>query len=575
MPFDAIAMSAVTAELSEKLVGGRIEKIHQPEKDEVRLFIKSDKKVYTLLLSADSQNPRIHLTGHTKQNPIDAPMFCMLMRKHIGGGKIVSVTQPGFERVCDIEIESRNEFSDIVTCHVYAEIMGRHSNIVLTEGERVVDSVRRVDLSISTVRNILPGLTYHLPPAQDKINLMEEENVFENLVKVSGEIPAEKAIVKTFMGTSPLFAREVSAAATGFADARLEGENILKISNVLSEKFSLFRNKKFFPCILCDSESGKMIDFAAYSVTHYGSLVTVSEYDSISGAMDDFYLRRDMWERMKSKSAAVRKTVQNALDRCRKKAKIHGDKLLECEKAEEYRIFGDLITANLYRIEGGESEVVLENYYDDNNPVKIPMDKSKSPQKNAAMYYTKYRKLKTAKEIAGEQMKKNILEIEYLERVMASIDIAESESDLAEIRAELSELKYIKTEQKKKKGRKEEPSKPLEFSYEGYEILVGRNNRQNDLVTCRIGRSYDMWLHTKDIPGSHVLIKNQGVEIPDNVIEYAARLAAYYSSGRESAMLQVDYTIIKNVKKPSGAMPGKVIYENYKTAYVAPVKEKI
>jgi len=572
MPFDAIAVSAVVSELSEKIVGGRIEKIHQPEKDEIRLFIKADKKQYILLLSADSSNPRIHITEHTKQNPIQAPMFCMLLRKHIGGGKIVSVTQPDFERVCDIEIESRNELSDTVTCHIYAEIMGRHSNIILTEESKVIDSARRVDLSISTVRHILPGLTYTLPPAQDKINSVEveEEKVFEELVKQSGEVLAEKAIVKTFRGTSPLFAREVSSKATGFTDARLEGENVLKVSKALWSEIELIKAKKFSPCILQDKESGKMIDFAAYNITHFGSLADVQKFESISEAMDAFYLRRDMWERMRAKSAAIRKTVSNALDRCKKKLVLHQEKLAESEKAEIYRIYGDLITANLYRIEGGEEEVTLENYYDGNNPLKIPMDKSKSPQKNAALYYTKYRKLKTAKEIVGEQMKKNMAEIEYLQRVMSSIDISESESDLAEIRAELCDLKYIRTEQKGKKGRKEQPSKPLEFQYDGYEILVGRNNRQNDLVTCRIGRSYDMWLHTKDIPGSHVLIKNQGVEIPDNVIEYAARLAAYYSSGRESDKLQVDYTIIKNVKKPAGAMPGKVIYENYKTAYVEP-----
>ena len=458
MPFDAIAVSAVVSELSEKIVGGRIEKIHQPEKDEIRLFIKADKKQYILLLSADTQNPRIHLTEHLKQNPIQAPMFCMLMRKHIGGGRILSVTQPDFERVCDIEIECRNELSDIVICHIYAEIMGRHSNIILTEGKRVIDSARRVDLSISAVRNILPGLTYSLPPAQDKINPLDtkEGDVFETLLKVPSETSAEKAIVKTYRGTSPAFAREVCHKATGFTDARLEGKNILAISKVLEEKFSDIQKGRFAPCILQDVSNGKMTDFAAYDVTYFGSLMNVQKFESISEAMDTFYLRRDLWERMKAKSAAIRKTVTNALERCTKKLRIHEDKLAECEKADIFRIYGDLITANLYRIEGGEEMVVLENYYDDNKPLEIPMDKSKSPQKNASVYYTKYRKLKTAKEITGEQMKKNLAEMEYLERVIACIDIAESESDLAEIRAELCDLKYIKAEQKQKKGRKEE-----------------------------------------------------------------------------------------------------------------------
>ncbi len=576
MPFDAIAVSAVVSELTDKIAGGKIEKVHQPEKDEIRLFVKCDKKNYILLISADSQNPRIHLTEHTKQNPMEAPMFCMLLRKHIGGGRIKSITQPSFERIVDIEVEGRNELGDLTQCHVIAEIMGRHSNIVLVQNDKIIDSAKRIDLSVSTVRHLLPGLTYQLPPAQDKINPLkaEEKEYFEALLKVSDETPIDKSIVKTFLGTSPLFGREVSFLATGESDGRLSGQNILKTADVLNMQFEKIKNGCFEPCVIEDAKSEKMIDFAAYNVSYFGSLSKVHKFETISGAMDTFFLRRDLWERMRGKSASVRKTVSNALERCRKKAVLHQEKLAECEKADTFRIYGDLITANLYRLSQGEEEAQLENYYDNNNIVEISMDKSKSPQKNAAAYYTKYRKLKTAKEVVGEQQEKNLAEIEYLERVMGSIDIAESEKDISEIREELSAMHYIKTEQKKGK-RREKPSEPLKFEYEGYEILVGRNNRQNDLLTCRMGRSYDMWLHTKDIPGSHVLIRNQNVEIPDKIIEYAATLAAYYSSGRENSMVAVDYTIIKNVKKPAGAMPGKVIYDKYKTAYVSPAKMEV
>ncbi len=503
-------------------------------------------------------------------------MFCMLLRKHIGGGRIRSITQPSFERIVDIEVESRNELGDTVYCHVIAEIMGRHSNIVLVQSDKIIDSAKRIDLSVSTVRHLLPGLTYSLPPAQDKTNPLkaEEKEYFEALLKVSDEAPIDKSIVKTFLGTSPLFGREVSFLATGESDGRLSGQNILKTAEVLNEQFKKIKNGYFEPCVIEDAKSERMIDFAAYNVSYFGSLSKIHKFESISGAMDTFFLRRDLWERMRGKSASVRKTVSNALERCRKKALLHQEKLAECEKADTFRIYGDLITANLYRLSQGEEVAQLENYYDNNNLVKIPMDKSKSPQKNAAAYYTKYRKLKTAKEVVGEQQEKNLAEIEYLERVMGSIDIAESEKDIAEIREELSSMHYIKAEQKKGK-RREKPSEPLSFEYEGYEILVGRNNRQNDLLTCRMGRSYDMWLHTKDIPGSHVLIRNQNVEIPDKIIEYAATLAAYYSSGREGNMVAVDYTIIKNVKKPAGAMPGKVIYDKYKTAYVPPAKMEV
>jgi len=576
MPFDAIAVSAVVSELSEKIVGGRIEKIHQPEKDEIRFIIKAEKKQYTLLISADSSNPRIHLTSYGKQNPVSAPMFCMLMRKRIQGGKIVSVMQPEFERVIDIEIESRNELGDIVQFHVFAEIMGRNSNIILVGDGKVIDSVKRIDLSLSSVRNILPGLKYELPPSQDKKNpmLLEKEDVFETLLREESESLIEKAIVRNFGGTSPLFGREVAFSSCGCIDARLEGGNVLKVAEKLYQQFEKFKNREYSPCIIEDAQSEKMIDFAAYNITNLGSLSKIHTFDNISDAMDTFYLRRDLWERMRHKSGAIRKNVTNALERAKKKLRIQQEKLGDSEKADIYRVYGDIITANLYRISGGEEKVFLENYYDDNKIIEIPMDTAKSPQKNAALYYTKYRKLKTAGEYAVEQIEKCVSEIEYLERVLSSIDIAESEADLKEIRDELISLKYIKTDTKGKKT-KEKPisSKPLQFEFEGYEILVGRNNRQNDLVTCKIGKSYDMWLHTKDIPGSHVLIKNQGIEIPDSVIEYAAQLAAYYSSGRESHMVEVDYTIIKNVKKPAGAMPGKVIYDKYKTAYVAPKRE--
>lgn len=572
MPFDAIAVSAVRYELEQKMLGAKIEKIHQPEKDEIWIFAKAGKEVFKLLISADSGNPRIHLTENTKQNPASAPMFCMLLRKHLGGGRIVSVSQPDFERIIDIGIECYNELGDLQTKHLVAEIMGRHSNIILVDGGKVADSIKRVDITVSSVRNILPGLSYVLPPKQDKIDIRsaDKEQIREALLEAHPETPIEKAVVSCFAGFSPFAGRELAHLATGQSDARLTEDNIPRLCEALHAFGEKIKNNTFCPLVIEDAVTGKAIDFAAYDVTMYAGGVRLRSHEGISRAMDEFFYARDKWERMRQKTAALRKTVTNALERCKKKLVLQQEKLEEAEQKDKWRIFGDLITANLYNIMPGQKAVSLENFYEEGSPViEVPMDETKTPAKNAEAYFKKYRKAKTAQEIVRVQAEKNLEQIEYLSTVLGSIDIAENVQDIADIRKELAQAGYIKS---KVKGKKEKdlPSAPLFFECEGYEIYVGRNNRQNDIVTTKMGKSYDVWLHVKNMPGSHVLIKNKGTDVPDSVIEKAAGLAAYYSGARESAMVQVDYTNIKNVKKPSGSMPGKVIYERYKTAYVAP-----
>lgn len=577
MPLDGIAVTAITKELNAKLVGGRIEKVHQPEKDELWLYIKNLREQYKLIMSADSSNPRVHLTDSTKQNPLSAPMFCMLLRKHISGGRIKSVTQPSFERILDIEIESRDELGDLREYHIICELMGRHSNIILVSGDKVIDSIKHVDITVSSVRCVLPGLSYCRPPSQDKLSPFEAnyDKVFEAFLSCDAEALIEKAVVRLIGGTSPLIGREIAYRAVGDVAGRLTANNLKSVSDVCYDFISILKNGKFSPCVVKDPVTGKTMEFATYDVTLYGNLAQKEYYDDISEAMDEFYCSKDKWERMRHKGAATRKVVTNALERCKKKLQLQQEKLAEAAHKDEYKIFGDLITANLYRIKEGEDKVSLENFYDENLPVvEIPMDTTKSPSKNAAFYFSKYRKAKTAEEMVSVQLSKNLDEIEYLTSVLGTIDIAETEQDIMDIRQELTSGGYIKSVTTKKNRQKPLPSKPLKFEYMGYEIYVGRNNNQNDYVTLKLGKSYDMWLHTKDIPGSHVLIKNQGEEIPNEVVEVAASLAAYYSSGRESSMLEVDYTLIRNVKKPSGAMPGKVIYVSYKTAYVPPKKFK-
>ena len=573
MPFDAIAVSAVLNECEKNILGGRIEKIHQPEKDEIRLYIKNEGKQYILLLCASPSLARVQFTESKKPNPVEAPLFCMLLRKHIGGGRIVSVKQHFFDRIFDIGIEATDELGDKRVKHLIIEIMSRQSNIILVCDGKVIDSIRRVDISLSAVRSILPGITYDFPPLQDKLNPLKAgyDEIFEKMLSYQAETPIEKAVLMGFRGTSPAFGREVAYRAAGSTDSRLDGTNIKSVCEALFNAFEDIKNAHYTPEVI--SYGGKTVDFTAYDISYY-SKDDVKRYQTLSEAMDSFFALRDAQERIRQKSASVRKTVSNALSRCRKKLSIQQDNLAEAENADKWRVYGDVLTANLYKLSGGESVAVLENYYEDGLPkIEIPLDRAKSPQKNAEMYYKKYRKAKTAKTVTEEQMKKNIAEIEYLESIQGSIDIAETEEDLNEIRRELAENRYLREDkQNKKQKRKPEKSEPLKFEFDGYEIFVVKNNKQNDFVTLKLAGNYDIWLHVKDSPGSHVIIKSQGGAIPDNVIEYAASLAAYYSSVREQNKAAVDYCYKKNVKKPGGAMPGKVIYENYKTAYVAPRK---
>lgn len=571
MPFDAIAMSAVKKEIEEKLISGRIEKIHQPERDEIRLIVKNGGRQHTLLLSASPQNPRVHITETSKPNPIAAPMFCMFLRKHFSGGRIVSVYQHGFDRVLDIGVECTDELGDKKVKHIITEIMSRHSNIIITCDGKVLDSVKRVDISMSASRTLLPGIVYDFPPLQEEKAVpgeVSEEEIRERLKSSPADTEIRKAVVASFRGTSPAFGREMAWRCAGDTGARTGGNEEAAAHEIFAE-FSKICSGNYTYTIARDGE--KTVDFAAYDITYFGEN-NRTFFDSMGKTLDMFYTSRDAEDRMRQKSAAIRKTVSNALERCRKKLGLQQEKLAEAENADKYRLYGDLITANLYALSGGEKSALLPNYYEESMPlIEIPLDSTKSPQKNSAMYYTKYRKAKTAQEKVSEQLRKNLDEIEYLTSVSGSIDIAESEKDLSEIRRELISGKYIKEDVSGKKARKKEtPSAPLEFEADGYKIYVGRNNRQNDFVTCKIGKSYDMWLHVKDSAGSHVVIKNKGEEIPPEVTERAASLAAYYSSERNSKMVQVDYTLIKNVKKPSGAAPGKVFYEKYKTAYVAP-----
>ncbi len=578
MPFDASAVRCAAYEINELVQGGRIEKIYQPEKDEIVLAIKSQGGNMRLVISANSANPRIYITSTAKENPAEPPMFCMLMRKHISSGKILGVESMGFERIARIVIESRNEMGDVVKKYLICEIMGKNSNIILTDEKgKIIDSIKHVDLSLSRVRNVFPGLTYQLPPDNDRENPLElAQDDFFDILKKSGEGKTiDKALTAALAGISPLMAREAAFEATGYCDkviGEMSDEEKQQTATALFAMFGKIKNNEFEVSLLYKDGETKPFDFAVYPVKQYGDSVKNEKTDGICEALEAFYSKRDAAERMRSRSYALMKTVTGQLERIRKKIALLHATLEDCKDKEKYRIAGDIITANLYRMHQGDESLTAVNFYDEEQKeITISLDKSKSPSANAGMCYKKYHKAKTAQVEAGKQIEIAREEMEYLESVVNEIERAKTPSELDEIKEELVETGIIKTTfVKKKQAKKKKMSPPQEYMYMGYTIFAGKNNVQNDYVTLKIGRANDLWLHTKNIPGSHVVVKNMGEDFPLKVIEAACIIAATNSKGAESGKVDVDYCPVSHVKKPNGAKAGMVIYEGYSTATVSP-----
>ena len=575
MALDALTVHKLAAELKEKLVNGRIDKIYQPEKDEILLGVRTRDASYKVTLSAASGNPRVHITDKQKNNPKTPPMFCMLMRKHLSGGKIIDVHQNGFERIIEFDIESYNELGDLTTKRLIAEIMGRHSNIILTNSEgKIIDSIKHVDFTVSSVRQILPGLLYTNPPIQKKIPF-SEASADDNLFTPGTGTKLSNMVMDAYCGISPVIAREIVYAAHNRCDITItEVDSLEPLMDSVEKYADMYRNEDFHPCIVTD-KSGKTIDFSVFPVHQYENMADIDYFDSINEVVENFYYIRDAKERMKQKSAALLKLLNTHLDRASKKLNVLTKTLNDAKNKDIYKIKGDLITANMYQIEPGAKEFEADNYYDPNGgKIKITLDPSLSPSQNAQRYYKKYSKAKTAETEVAKQLAENKADIEYLESTLSALENAESEEDLNAIKTELTEEGYIQRRSSSKKNQKLSLSKPMHFiSSDGFDIYVGRNNSQNDFLTLKFANSSDIWFHTKNIHGSHVIIK-LGIDkdIPKSTMLEAARLAAYYSKGRDSSQVPVDYTQIKNVKKPNGAKPGMVIYDDYNTVYVTPYR---
>lgn len=574
MALDSVALAAITGEL-QCLVGGRVDKVYQPERDEIAIGVRTYDCAYKLLISASPAHPRLHITEHSKKNPKTAPLFCMLLRKHLASGRITSISQVGFERVVKITVESYDELGDYTEKTLYVEIMGRHSNIILVNNEgRIIDSVKHIDDSVSAVREILPGGLYALPPVQDKTPLTEWET--QNTLNFTGTQKADRAILTQISGISPLTARELVYSVFGTTDVLPEAVNTNK-NAMLKIEIEKLKNKvlnnDFAPCLIKDVNTDKLVEFSAVPISQYETLAKTISYESMNKLVDEFYYKRDESERMRQKTADLVKLLNNCSERLTKKMTILEATLADAEKKDTYRKYADLITANIYRISEGEKSVELEDYFDENmGTVKIKLDPSLSPSRNAQKYYKKYNKAKTALKEAEKQLKQSREELLYIQSTLAMVETADRIEDISAIRRELANEGYIKKSTNAKRKQKTEQSKPMHFvSSDGFDIYVGRNNTQNDYLTLKLANSSDIWFHTKDIHGSHTVIK-LGIDkdVPKNTIIEAASLAAYYSKARESAQVPVDYTEVRNVKKPNGAKPGMVIYEHYNTVYVKP-----
>lgn len=568
MPLDAIYLSALKDELSSALLGGKIDKVQQPERDTVVLTIRANGGNHKLLISVGTGRARVHLTKENLANPAEPPMFCMLLRKHLVGAKILSITQPLFERMLKIELASRDELGFEASKTMIVELIGRSSNLVLLDEEgRIIDCLRRMDYGGSAERCMLPGMIYRDPPAQSKPSLFlctpcERRTIIQNSDR---DKPVDKLLMDCFSGLSPLVCRELSYRCGG---------NLNDLPTMLDAFCESVEEAELVPHIVFDGK--KAHDFSFMYIGQYRETMVCEKQEGFSHALDVFYSGRDKFEQQRRRSSELTKNVKILRDRQQRKLTNQIQELKDTENREQLRKSAELITANIYRIKKGDRLLKCEDYYDEACPeIEIKLDPMKSPQQNAAALYKEYNKMKAASEHLSVLIEDGDKRLEYLNSVLELLSTAESDKDLSDIRSELVATGIIKAGGGKKQA-KTKPQAPLCFiSDDGYEILVGRSNIQNDELSTKIGRRTDYWLHTQKIHGSHVLIRCEGEAPPETTIEQAAIIAAFYSQGRDAGKISVDYTMLKNVKKPSGAMPGKVIYTDYKTLMVESNEELV
>lgn len=580
MAFDGMVLAAVTAEM-QQLINSRIYKIYQPERHEIVLHCRLPGTSLPVVLSADPQSARAHLAVQVPDNPLSPPAFCMLLRKYLEGGRIIGAIQPDLERILEITIENVAETGELAHYRLISEIMGRHSNVILLDDSNtVLDAINRVDSRVNRYREIVPGATYVPPPDQAKLSplALTWQGFLDRLAPASPTARLSRLILDNFAGLGPVTAREVVYQA-GFSPMvlreEIDDEGLRVLYEHLLDLGKIIHQGKFTPQIILDTDM-RPLDISAIPLDHLGK--QAQSFDSMSLAIETHYTQKLREQKLSSWHHNLSRVVEGHQRRLAKKRQAQAVALQEAEAADIYRIFGELLTAHLYQVEKGMDGISVPNFYDPNqSEVNIPLDPRLSPSGNAQEYFRRYSKAKKTKVAGLYQYNRTVEEEKYLEQVQATLDMATSVTDMREIQRELAEEGYIRIPKKEKQKPTSTPkSKPLRFeSQDGLEILVGRNNRQNDYVTFRLGRSEDIWLHVKDIPGSHVIIKGHGRSIPESSLMEAALIAAYYSKARTGQNVPVDYTLRKYVRKPKGAKPGMVIYDHHSTLFVSPQPEII
>jgi len=560
MAFDGITIACMACELQEHLVGGRITKIAQPEADELLLTIKTQEGSRRLLLSASASLPLIYLTGGNKPSPMTAPNFCMLLRKHLSGGRILSVTQPSLERILRFEIEHLDEMGDLCRKYLIMEIMGKHSNIIFcTDQDQIIDSIKHVSAQMSSVREVLPGREYFVPNTQDKADPLDiQEKEFTDLIgKKAAKL--SKALYTSLTGLSPIAAEEICAQASLDSDrpaGSYDRESLIHLYRTFVRYLEPVRSGDYTPAIYY--EGNTPVEFSCLPLTVYRQY-RKEPYSSVSDVLEQYYAEKNTLTRIRQKSTDLRRIVQTALERNVKKYDLQAKQLKDTEKREKYRIYGELINTYGYDVKAGSKSFEALNYYN-GEMITIPLDPQIPVRENAGKYFDKYAKLKRTCEAVTKQLEETGSEIEHLRSIQTALDIALQEEDLVQIKEELMESGYIR---KRNPGSKRPriTSRPFHYlSGDGYHIYVGKNNLQNDELTFQTARGNDWWFHAKGAPGSHVIVQTNGDELPDRTFEEAARLAAYYSSNRGAAKVEIDYVEKKHVKKPNGSKPGFVIY---------------
>lgn len=567
MALDGITIAALTNELKSALVSGRIVKIAQPENDELLLTIKKFNEQIRLTISSDASLPLMYLTSENKPSPMTAPNFCMVLRKHLNNAKIIDIFQPSLERIINIELEHYNEMGDLCKKYLIVELMGKYSNIIFTdENKKIIDAIKRIPLNISSVREVLPGRDYFIPDNAHKSNPLDCTKDFFNNALLSSTAAAGKAILSAFTGISPVISEEIVFRANVDGDIpanTLDAASIDSLYSSFLEVINHVKESNFFPCIYY--KNGVPKEFNSFPLRLYDNSYEVRSFDSISKVISDFYREKNIHTRIKQKSVDLRKIVTSTLEKDYKKYELQLKQLKDTQKKDKYQLYGELITAYGYNLKDNERSLTCTNYYN-NEEITIPLDATISPMDNAKKYFEKYNKLKRTASALESIVVETKNEIDHLESIVNSMDIATNEDDLKEIKEELIVSGYIKRKGNSKKEKF--TNKPLHYvSSDGFDIYIGKNNIQNEELTFKVANGGDWWFHSKNFPGSHVIVKTNGRELPDSTFEEAAKLAAFYSKGKEQEKVEIDYIERKHVKKVAGSKPGFVIYHtNYSMA---------